>query len=106
MVVVVFACLAGIVAWQQRELSELRDARPSAAAEARADALIGTPVGRWGYSVPARDAARLVATLCSLSATDARALDDLTASRDGEAYEMLTYLVNEFASTCQPRRHR
>jgi hypothetical protein len=96
---------AGALVWQQREISEMRrDDRSaaSAAAEARANALIATPLSRWGYSVPVPDAARLVATLCSLPASQARALEDL----EEERYGMLTYLVGEFAHTCEPRRHR
>jgi hypothetical protein len=101
---------AGALVWQQREISELRRDNATsgaiAAAEARADALIEAPVGRWGYDVPVRDAARLVASLCSLSTADANTLAELTAGSRGEGYRMLTYLVGEFATSCEPRRHR
>ena len=97
--IAILALAAGVLVWQQREISSLQRELEAQKAAVRAAALAETPVARWGYDFSAEDAAPLVATLCSLPTDEAEALRDLQSGR-------IAFLARAFANGCEPRRHR
>ena len=97
--IAILALAAGVLVWQQREISSLQRELDAQKAAARAAALAETPVARWGYDFSAEEAAPLVATLCSIPDDEAEALRDVETGR-------MAFLLTAFANGCEPRRHR